>query len=308
MNFHFFLILLLFAFSSFAQSQHDSIQQMMVSGDSLFNVKDFEQAKLNFDKVKQMAMQFEDWDNYLQAGYMSAQCFQKSGDIPNAIKTSVDLIAKADNVKIQPSKTLGDIWHKLGVYYYIADDYDNAREAYAEAIEIRAQLFGEMDLDLSRSYHNLGVAYFAKNNYDAAIDHLRTALSIRKDGGNPVLMAQTYQELGIVCLSSGDFNKGLEYQGSALSIWRGEANPNSYNIGRAHLIMGILNYELKNYAAALANYNKAKIIFIDLFGEMDSDVADCYTNIANTYDDIENYEKAVEYYQKSLEINRNLVG
>ena len=88
--------------------------------------------------------------------------------------------------------------------------------------KIRKDLFGENDLDLSRSYHNLGVAYFAKGNYDCCCRKFESGVKlIRKSNKNQTLVAQTYQELGIVSLNSGDLSKGLEYQASCRRhIWK----------------------------------------------------------------------------------------
>ncbi len=309
MNFQFAFLMFIFPVLTFCQAQSDNFQtQVMVEGDSLFNERDYEEAILKYEEALKLAAEKSEWNTFLQAGFMQAQCFHKTRDVSKAIKLSKELLAKAEIEKILPSKTSGDIWHKLGVYYYINDEYDLSQNAYRQAIQIRKKLFGENDLALSRSYHNLGVLFFAKGNYEAAVNNLRKALTIRKVNENNVLLAQTYQELGIVSLSSGDFDKGLEYQEVALSIWKNEKEPSAYDIGRAHLVIGLLNYELKKYTPALQNFTEAKSIFVELFGEADSDVADCYNNIANVYDDLKDFDKAIENYQNSLKINRELFG
>ena len=280
----------------------------MILADSLFAENDHLRAISKYDQVMQLSEKQNDWDHYLLAGFMKAQSFQKSGKLIKAIETSQKLIEIAANERIEPSKTLGDIWHKLGVYFYIEDEYNAAQNAYNQAIKVRKSLFGEKDLDLSRSYHNLGVAYFEKGNFEAAVENLRIAITIRKAHDKPVLLAQTYQELGIVSLNSGDYSKGLEYQMTALNIYKNQENPPLNSIARAHSVLGILNRKLANYPEAIQHFEKAKSIYIDLFGEKDSDVADSYNNIANVFDDLRQYKRAIENYQYALKINQALEG
>ena len=102
MNFHFVFLLLVFPLILCGQSQNnDFLTLAMLSGDSLFNEKDYEPAILKYEEVVQISAKQNDWDKYLQAGFMKAQCFQKTRQVPKAIKLSNDLIAKVEKRKDQ---------------------------------------------------------------------------------------------------------------------------------------------------------------------------------------------------------------
>ena len=46
-----------------------------------------------------------DWDRFLLAGYMKAQCFQKSRNVPKAIIESKKIIEIVEKEQLQPLKS-----------------------------------------------------------------------------------------------------------------------------------------------------------------------------------------------------------
>ena len=121
-------------------------------------------------------------------------------------------------------------------------------------------------------------------------------------------------QLGNICLTYGDFYQALEVKQGSLEIakrWN-DLNP-QFHIPRIALannyndIGGILD-SLGKFAEALEYYQKASEVWLDLYGEVDSNLARTYNNIVVCLDSLERYDEAEEYLKKALNIFLNLHG
>ena len=71
------------------------------------------------------------------------------------------------------------LWHRLGVFHYLLDEYDEAGLCFRSAIVVRELVRCHTTSEVGMSYHNLGVVYKEKGNYLDAISALEKAARIR---------------------------------------------------------------------------------------------------------------------------------
>jgi CHAT domain-containing protein/Flp pilus assembly protein TadD len=245
---------------------------------------------------------------FLEKGLSIAQEHYQQDELEKAILIAQQYLEAASTQNAPPHPALGNLYHKLGVYHYVADDYNAAQQAYEQAIRVRKDALGLQSADLSRSYHNLGVALKEKGNFRTAIDQLLKAVLIRRQLEDKSHLATSYQELGIVYAREGDYDYALEYHRAALQIFEETAEGPTYDIARTHQAMGIILQKKKELQAALPLLEKSNEQFIQLYGKEDPDVADCYNNIGIVYDDMQAYSAALKAYQEALSINLSLYG
>ena len=244
------------------------------------------------------------WEEYLTEGLAQAQAYYQADSLEQAISSATALVDEMASKLSEPSPAMGNVLHKLGVYHYVNNDYESAQQFYQKAIEERRKALGEKHLDLSRSYHNLGVALKEKGNFQAAIRNLFEAVNIRREHEAPGLLATSYQELGIVHGREGDYAKSIEYYQTALNLFAGDKP--SYDLARTLQAIGIIYRKMGEYDKALENLELSNKYFIELYGRIDPDVADCYNNLGNVYGDAGQSKKALEQYEYSLQINQQL--
>lgn len=196
----------------------------------------------------------------------------------------------------------GNMWHKLGVFHYIIDQYDQAEMAYEQAIAIRTELGSDSEADFSRSYHNLGVALKEKKSYNAAINALQQAMEKRRQLGEAGAMADTYYELAAVYQQMGEYTLAINYLTATLPIFAEAYGPLSYELGQSHNELGITYWKLKQYAQAHESLEQARTIFLEAYGPEDVDVARTYINSGNVFDDENKPNQALEQYRAALNI------
>ncbi|MCB0636205.1 MAG: tetratricopeptide repeat protein, partial [Lewinella sp.] len=232
----------------------------------------------------------------------------EADELSAAMDTALAYLDESVTATWAPTASLGMLWHRLGVFYYLIDDYDEAEPAFRSAIAVREAVLGPETAEVAISYHNLGVVYKEKGNFRAAIPALEQAASIRQSIGENDRLGRTYQELGIVCNSLGDYDQARSFHQAALPLLTEAYGAEHRYTARSYFNLGTLLRKLGRYEEALEALSEAERIYRSLYGEVHAELASCYNNFGNIYDDLGNYPVAMVAYERSLAINLELEG
>ncbi len=235
-----------------------------------------------------------------QTLYDEAMVLYNADKTEQAITALREAIINTSNCPDSPVR--GNMWHKLGVFHYILDQYDQAEVAYEQAIQIRSGLGPENKADLSRSYHNLGVALKEKNNYNAAIIALQQGMEMRRNLGENGAMADTYYELAAVYQQMGEYTLAINYLEATLPIFEEAYGALSYELGQSYNELGITHWKLQQYEEAHQALDQARAIFLEAYGPEDVDVARTFINSGNVFDDENKPAEALQQYAAALQI------
>ena len=124
-------------------------------------------------------------------------------------------------IKLEPNEVRGYL-HR-GIAYRNAGQYDKAVQDFNKVISLEPQN--------ALNYMNRGYAYYLAKNYDKARADYKTA--IKKDSAYDPSIENDLAKLGI------------------------KLDLNPHNSAQAYYGLGLIDYDEKNYAAALENFNKA---------------------------------------------------
>ncbi len=113
-------------------------------------------------------------------------------------------------------------------------------------------------------------------------------------------VAQCLNSIGSLYFDNKQNYLALEYKFKALKI--AKTKWNNKLIGGIYNNIGLIYDEINNNELALDYFNKSLEVFVNIFGENHSSVANNYQNIGTMYKEQKNYELAIEFFLKSLKI------
>ncbi len=153
-------------------------------------------------------------------------------------------------------------------------------------------------------FYSLAMLYQQEGNYKKAEKCYLMSLEIFKDiskGENYSFIADIYNSLACNYFLQGIYNKAEELYEYSLKITKDKKV-----IARCYNNLAFLYQTQGIYESAIMFYKMGLRIWIDVFGENNSNIARCYNNLANVYVKIGDYEKAKVIYEKVMDIFHNI--
>ncbi|MDP2187359.1 MAG: tetratricopeptide repeat protein [Sphingobacteriaceae bacterium] len=125
------------------------------------------------------------------------------------------------------TRGLFNLHNQLGVVYDLKSEYQNALNAYTEALK-HAQTLGREDM-LAMVHTNMGLTYSNLGSYDKALEQYFDALEQYSDTAKyKVYRASTYNNIGIVYSQIKERQKARDYFNKAISTLEGIDDPYNY--------------------------------------------------------------------------------
>jgi len=196
----------------------------------------------------------------------------------------------------------------LGVLYTERGDYSAGEPLLNEALEIRTELYGELDLEVAKSINDLAVLYQQAGRFPEAERHFERALAIRRGLLKPShpYFAGSLNNLAGLYLSTGKFEKAEPIIAESLELYRetlGDEHPwvaiVLSNLARAREALG-------RFAEAEPAYREALGHFRRLHGDEHPHVATVLANFAHLLTRMGDDAEAEELFRESLAIRRQL--
>lgn len=173
-----------------------------------------------------------------------------AGGIKNKIRAKK--IAAIKPRQIENYNKTSEYWRNLGVTYGESGRYQEAIEAFKQAIQINP--------DYAEAYNGLGFAYSNSGRYQEAIEHIEQAIRIKPN------YVKAHNNLGIAYAKSGKHQEAIEAIKKAIRIEPGSAESH-HNLGVAYASSGKYqeaigafkeairikhNYEMAHYGLGMA--------------------------------------------------------
>lgn len=267
-------------------SSHDSLlaQAYKSVGVALYYAGNPNKSIPHFDSAlavfKQLGDTLEIGNIYNNLGIMRAEI----GDY----NTSVEMYLKSLQICLdrQDTISLGHLYNNLGSLYYQLEAYQESLKYFKEAYEL-AKLQSD-STGMMSSKNNIGLVLINLKEYDTALVTFKESVKIGRRNNDLMGVANSYHNLGMIYYLKKQIDSALYFYNAADAIY----NRVGYLAGNNYLGRGNCYFELKQYQAALSDFNKALDIS---YIHNDRDLRlDAFRNIYETHKTTNNNTAAFE--------------
>ncbi len=193
----------------------------------------------------------------LAAGYLQTQNYPQAKE---SYLRVIELSQQLQGVEATQIKSgLASTYHQLGMVAQDLRQYDQARDYYQQALEIKIE-FGDR-YSCASTYHQLGNVAQELRQYDQARDYYQQALEIKIEFGDRYSCASTYHQLGNVAQELRQYDQARDYYQQALEIKIEFGD--RYSCASTYGQLGLLAQAEENYAEARANLQTALEIYVE---------------------------------------------
>lgn len=196
----------------------------------------------------------------------------------------------------QDKRRTAEILDTIGFFNWQLGNLEESIEFYSQS----ELLFTELNdsLWLGRIYNTLGVCYWGLGKGNEALKFYQKAAKIRKGIGDNTGTARVLNNISIIYRSWGLYEDAIKFNKEALTYAFVEKN--NYVVAFTYSNIGNYYENVKDYSAALTNYN---IGFQYLLKEEEINNSNSYFSefFGNVYFKTGKLDSALYYYNKSLD-------
>lgn len=144
---------------------------------------------------------------------------------------------------------------------------------------------------LSQYNSNLGYYVLAEK---AGFEALAVAKKMGYDRG----IAKAYYSIGISFSKRNKYDIAMEWYSKAIPMY--EKAKDTSGLAWTIMLIGVVDYDLKNNEKAIANYKKS----LNLFEQVRNDLgrANCLVNLGAVYSEMEQYDEAIKYCEEAYKL------
>jgi CHAT domain-containing protein/tetratricopeptide (TPR) repeat protein len=207
-------------------------------------------------------------------------------------------------------KALGDSLISLGTAQWMTGDYDSARRALAESIDVYTRALGADDLSRAKALENLGILEWTTGDYGKARGYIEETLRIRQARLEPNddLIGRALNNLAIVHYKMGNYPLSRQMYERSLAIresTHGRGHPDTADV-IANL--GLVMEQQGEAPEARAMYEEALAIFERSLGPDHHQVASALVHIGGTLLRSGELDRSLETLQRALAIYEKAYG
>lgn len=244
---------------------------------------------------------------FADALYYTALTFERL----SAYDSSITYIERAYEIYQRELDTtsvkFGNICNGLGVCYYRANRYREAKQFYLKSKDIAEKQLGPVSTDLAMALSNLSAIFRAEENYSQAITASERALKIYRALEDESGMASAYYALGIYHYFLGDYGQAKNYLEACVEIRERLFDPRHYSLIGPYEVLGIAFEESGHYQKTLQYLKKARPIILHNYGSGSLSEAFNYENTAICYKNMGHLDSAQLYMQRSNRLITSLL-
>lgn len=210
---------------------------------------------------------------------------------------SLDLyqqVVEAYRSRRDTDEVLADSYHKRGILYQIAGDFQSALHEYHQAVGTKKELSqGQQDSLYFKDLILIGNIHYYTDNYDSAEYYYAQANAIAQQFERIYERKRLYNSLGVFYFSLGDYYQALNHYDKAIEAL--EPSDPDYATDKMRFLNNVALAQLK-----LGNYQEAIKIYQKLLGDQDKAIPLFYENLGYAYFHKEQYDSSEYYLKKSL--------
>ena len=257
-----------------------SIQQEVLQQCKVLNAANSESSYANVyaDALLYTALSFERLGEYDSSVYYVDKAYHIFKDIIDT--TSVKF---------------AEVYNSMGVCYYRANRYNEAKTFYIKSGEIAKDKLGSYSSDLAICYHNLSNISRSEENYREGIQFSEKSLRIYEKLGDKAGASGSYYSLGVHHYFLGDYGRTKDYMEACIAIREKIYNKNHYSLIGPYEVLGIAYEESGEYEKTLQHLNKVRNNIYTNFGKDGIEAGYNYENTAICYKVIGELDSALYY-------------
>ncbi|MEQ8243016.1 tetratricopeptide repeat-containing sensor histidine kinase [Fulvivirga sp.] len=266
----------------------------LYKGDYLFSYDYHEQAK-------ELAFQQRDSLQYAHALNSLGRLYEGTAAYDKAIEYYDEALSYFQ--KLDDPVGLAYIYSSLATFYQSQNNFARAEEMSKQGLELRIQ--EELWAGVAFSYLELAKIYNDWGKPDKAFTTLQEAQKYSQQvTANMVLRAEVNTEIASLYRQKSEFNKAKEMMDEAKNIAEGMSNQNLFM--KVYLELGRLNYDLKQYDAAIG-YNNKVVLAAEKSAFM-KELREGYLNLSKNYEQKGDIATAYENFKKYNEIEKRFLN
>lgn len=210
--------------------------------------------------------------------------------------------SKAIDFGVEASRNnpdLGDYFSECGLIEFVQGNYQDSYNYFLNALKIKEKHLGHETKDVGKAYEEFGAVNWELHRYDSAMYYYEQARDIYdhvyKDVHSHVEAAEFNSHELVYLEVDDDTSQHHDCMKQDLDIDNITLQNKNRNVARTYAHVAESYTHLNNYKLAAQSYNKAIIIFDEVFPGGNTEVADTYEKLGEAYkmdNDIENAKKA----------------
>jgi tetratricopeptide (TPR) repeat protein len=235
--------------------------------------------------------------------YNIAYCYEKLNDCKKSLNYYQKSYSLRDTNDIDFKAKL---YQKIAWSYYILNDFTNALEYNKKGLEIRIELYGEINEYVAHSLNDLGLVYDAMEDVNSGIEYIEKAIIILSKvlGENIIDIGTSYYNLGNLFYSKNDLNLAFSKIDKAIKIYNKLLGDNHVNLSHFYYISGLIMLNKHKYYEAIEYLNKSLSVSLNYLGEFDKGTAYTYNALGRAYKNLEKHEIAIVNFKKGFKIEQ----
>ena len=203
-----------------------------------------------------------------------------------------------------------DAYTDIGHIRQARGDFTGAEEAYAKALDLRRELFGERHERTATSIHNLALALESQERFDEAEQHYLQALDITRE-----LLPPEHSDISLTLTTLARLYTRIEEFDKSESLLREALDATRKRLGPRHARLGLVLNELGFLHARQREWSTAEQYFVESLeineaslGPTHSEVASALNNLSFVIKEQGRLEDALPLHRRALEVARVAIG
>lgn len=194
---------------------------MMNRGILYFHLSDFDNARLNFEKVLELALEADHKEDISRCYNNIAVCYSYTGDYTGALEMHIKSSELAK--ELDDPISLAKSYNNMGLIYFDLDDHAKSEEYLLKSLKLKQEQGADLSvvgsyLNLGNNSRKLGVAQKDSVLLNKAREYYRSALELGEKTGYQKGVNIAYTNLALVETSLGNYEKGVEYGKTAVRL------------------------------------------------------------------------------------------
>ena len=245
----------------------------------LYNNIALQKSRHKNDFIKSLNFYKKSQEIYLKIfgaySYQTATCLNNIGVLYDNFcedEKALDFYRKSLKVRLkifgENSRSVANSYYNLGSISLKKEDYDSAIENNQNALNIFIKISGPQSADVADSYNNIAYLWKIKADYDKALEYYNKSLLLHDKFGNEnSSLVILYNNIGEVYQAKKNNKKALLYYNKSLSINHRINGDDSPEQAVSYYRMGKIFQDDIDLDRAKENFEKARIIFLNVLGE-----------------------------------------
>ncbi len=205
---------------------------------------------------------------------------------------------RIDSIKLE------GIYNDLSSFYGYKNEYKNALIYCHQSLNLKKELYGKNNLDVSESYATLSILHFMSEEYEEAEDKIKKSMSIYVaiKGEEGRVVANLLSVRASIYRMTHDYEKSEETYLYLINMVKRLLGENHNELIAHYNNYAVLKLDMKQHNEALSLFNKATELTKLNFNDKHPFLVEIYQETSKAYMGLDDYKTAQKYLNKSREI------